>query len=456
GGCSAAPSPSAGQPCPWTQVTGSRRPGCRTSSSGSSCVLTAARPLLLRTRLYLPTHYPPPTRFGGSLCGAQSTAAPACPQPSSLTSSPRHHRAGRRVREELEQQRVRRAPVDDVRERNPIQRSQARLELRDHPPGHLARLDAMPRVLARQHRHHVAVDPEHALDVGQENELGGAQGQRDLGGHGVGVDVVRVTVVAEPNRRDHRNVTPAEQRRDRLAVDLGHAADESHLRTQRLRDDARTVLAAHSDRLAAEPVDGAHDVGVHLPGEHHLYDLHRLVVCDAEAVLELGLQAEPLAHRRDLGSTAMYENRLHADVAEQHDVEQRLVPCLLERISSDLDHDDLAVESLDVRQRLDEDFRSLLDCQCHVVYSALIRTYSSDRSQPQASALPSARPSFATISISGCSNARRTAARSTSTPEPRSKTTRPPTVRWRRSTASSAPLEPRAHTIRPQFGAPPC
>src|SRR5207245_2005255 len=333
--------------------------------SASSGVLTAARPLLLRTRLYLPTHYPPPTRFGGSLCGAQSTAAPACPQPSSLTSSPRHHRADTRLGEELEQQRVRRAPVDDVRERNPIQRSQARLELRDHPPGHLARLDAMPRVLARQHRHHVAVDPEHALDVGQENELGGAQGQRDLGGHGV---------------------------------------------------------------------------CVHLPGEHHLHDFHRLVVCDAEAVLELGLQAEPLAHRRDLGSTAMYENRLHADVAEQHDVEQRLVPCLLERIASDLDHDDLAVESLDVRQRLDEDFRSLLDCQCHVVYSAFIRTYSSDKSQPQASALPSARPSFATISISDCSNARRTAVRSTSTPAPRSKTTSPPMLRWSLSRASSAPL----------------
>src|SRR6266446_2490502 len=241
-------------------------------------------------------------------------------------------------------------------------------------------------------------------------------------------------------RSDHRDVTAPKQRRDRLSIDLGHAADETHVRTERLGDDARAVLPAQADRLAAEPVDGAHDVGIHFPGEHHLHDFHRLVVRDAQPVLELCLQAEALAHRRDLWSATVYEHGLHADVTEQHDVEQRLVPRLLERVAADLDHDDLAVESLDVWQRLDQDLRSLIDRQCHVVYSAFIRTYSSDRSQPQASAWPPARPNDATISISGCSNTRLTAARSTSTPAPRSKTTRPPMLRCSLSSASSAPL----------------
>src|SRR5260370_31467511 len=83
--------------------------------SASSGVLTAARPRLLRTRPYLPTHYPPPTRFGGSLCGPQSTAAQACPQPCSLTPSPRHHRAHARLGEELHQQRERPAAPPDTR-----------------------------------------------------------------------------------------------------------------------------------------------------------------------------------------------------------------------------------------------------------------------------------------------------------------------------------------------------
>ena len=63
----------------------------------------------------------------------------------------------------------------------------------------------------------------------------------------------------------------------------------------------------------------------------------------------------------------MDQHRLHADVAEQHDVKQRLVARVLDGVAADLDHDDLAVESLDVRQRLDEDLGALFDCQRHVV-----------------------------------------------------------------------------------------
>src|SRR5205814_10128937 len=140
-------------------------------------------------------------------------------------------------------------------------------------------------------------------------------------------------------------------------------------------------------------------------------------------------EAKALAHRADLRSAAVDQHRLHADVAQQHDVEQRLVARVVDGVAAHLDHDDLAVETFDVRQRLDQDLGSFLDGKRHVVKSALIRTYSSDRSQPHASARPSPRPSGATISISGCSNARLTAARSTSTPAPLSNTTRPPTVR---------------------------
>src|ERR1700736_3249855 len=249
-----------------------------------------------------------------------------------------------------------------------------------------------------------------------------------------------MAVVTQPDRGDHGDVATAKQRGDRFAVDLRHATDEAHVLAERLGDDAGTVLAAHPHRLAAQPVDGADDVRVHLPGEHHLHDLHRFLVRDSQSVFELGLEAEPFTHRGDLRTAAVHEHGLHADVAEQNDVEQRLVLRLLDGIPTNLDHDDLAVESLDIRQRLDEDLRALLNRQCHVVYSAFIRTYSSDRSQPQASARPSARPSVATISISGCSNARRTAERSTSAPAPRSKTTSPPMLRCNLSRASSAPL----------------
>ena len=83
--------------------------------------------------------------------------------------------------------------------------------------------------------------------------------------------------------------------------------------------------------------------------------------------LKVGLDAQALAHRGDLGAAAVHEHRLHADVAEQHDVEQRLVARLLDGVAADLDDHDLAVESLDVGQRLDQDLRALLDRQRHVV-----------------------------------------------------------------------------------------
>src|SRR5439155_14968075 len=167
---------------------------------------------------------------------------------------------------------------------------------------------------------------------------------------------------------------------------------------------------------------------------------HRLRVGDAEAVLELGFQAQALAHGRDLGAATVHEHRVHAHVAQQDHVEQCLLLALLHGVAAQLDHDLLAVEALDVRQRLDQNLGAVGGVDRHVVYSALIRTYSADRSQPQASDSPLPRPSSALISISGSWNVLRTAFRSTSTPAPRAKTSRPPMLRRRRSMARSAPL----------------
>ena len=68
--------------------------------------------------------------------------------------------------------------------------------------------------------------------------LCGVERHRDLGGDGVGVDVVGVAVVAQADRRDDRDVAAPEQRGDRLLVDLGDAADEAQRLVQRLGDDA--------------------------------------------------------------------------------------------------------------------------------------------------------------------------------------------------------------------------
>jgi hypothetical protein len=58
---------------------------------------------------------------------------------------------------------------------------------------------------------------------------------------------------------------------------------------------------------------------------------------------------------------------VHADVAQQDNVQKRLVPRLLDGVAADLDHHDLAVKALDVRQGLDQDLGTFLDRQRHVV-----------------------------------------------------------------------------------------
>ena len=54
----------------------------------------------------------------------------------------------------------------------------------------------------------------------------------------------------------------------------------------------RAVLAGQADRLAAVLVDEADDVLVDLAAQHHLDDVHGLVVGDAHALDELALLAQ--------------------------------------------------------------------------------------------------------------------------------------------------------------------
>ena len=68
-----------------------------------------------------------------------------------------------------------------------------------------------------------------------------------------------------------------------------------------------------------------HDVLVDLPDQHHLRDLDRLLVGDAQAVDELDRQVEPLHVARDLGPSPVHDHRVHPDVLEQHHVAREVL-----------------------------------------------------------------------------------------------------------------------------------
>jgi hypothetical protein len=214
---------------------------------------------------------------------------------------------------------------------------------------------------------------EPARDVGQEHELVGA----DRLGHGarglVGVDVVRLPVHVGAHRRDHRYVVlrEAPQQVHVHAVDLADVA-EVHVVGRRHLADAEelAVVAADADRGLPVAVERQHDVLVLLADEHHLRDLDRGLVRDAQAAHELHVHAEPLHEARDHRAAAVHHDRVQAHVAQQHDVLREVVgeARVRHRRAADLDHDGLAVELADVRQGLEE----CPDAVVHVVYSALM------------------------------------------------------------------------------------
>jgi hypothetical protein len=109
--------------------------------------------------------------------------------------------------------------------------------------------------------------------------------------------------------------------------------------------------------LAAGGVDQAHDVLLHLAGQHPLDDLHRLLVGDAHALDEGALLAHLGQGLVDLRAAAMHDDGVHADQLEQHHV---LGKVLLKRrvghrVAAVLDDQRLAVIAADVGQGLGQD-----------------------------------------------------------------------------------------------------
>ncbi len=116
------------------------------------------------------------------------------------------------------------------------------------------------------------------------------------------------------------------------------------------------VLAGQPHRIPPRLVDKGDDVLIDQPPQHHLHHIQRFIIGDPHALDELALLADPLQQLTDLRSTAVNHHRIHPDQFEQHHIARKF---FLKRdfrhgISPVLDHDGLAMKTLDVGQRLDQ------------------------------------------------------------------------------------------------------
>ena len=147
---------------------------------------------------------------------------------------------------------------------------------------------------------------------------------------------------------------------EHVDVDALDPADEADVLAARRRlaggSEQQPVVAAQPDRRLAVAVEPQHDVLVDLADQDHLRDLDGRSVRHPQSVDELDREVEPLHVAGDLRTATVDDDRVHADVLEQHDVAREL---LLElgvdhRRAAVLDDDGLAVELADVRQRLEQ------------------------------------------------------------------------------------------------------
>ena len=172
--------------------------------------------------------------------------------------------------------------------------------------------------------------------------------------------------------RDDRDAAGVEQVEHGAGVDLDDVADEADVdglavddRRAPTRLEQAAVLAGQADGVRAVGVEQPDELARDLAGEHHPHDVHRLGRGDAQAAAELRLDAEPVEHRVDLRAAAVHDDRLQADLAQEHHVlRERALEVLVDHgVAAVLHDDERARELLQPRQRLDEHLRLLLGAQ---------------------------------------------------------------------------------------------
>src|SRR5690606_19237264 len=291
------------------------------------------------------------------------------------------------VGEDLQQHGVRLTAVDDVGLRDAAAHgAQARLHLGDHPGLEVGEHEAeLGGVDAPDDRGAVRPRAVQAIDVGEDDELAGPEGDREGRGRRVGVDVEHLAAVGDVgvDGRDHRYRPGGEEVLDGRGVDLDDVADEADVHRLAVDDGGAPLGAQQAAVLAGDPdgvrsalVEEGDEVALDLPGEHHPYDGHGLGGGDPQAAAELRGDVEAVEHRGDLRATAVDDDRLHADLVEEEDVgrEGALEPLVDHGVAAVLDDDAGAGEALEPRQGLDEHLGLLVGPQArgevgHVEYA---------------------------------------------------------------------------------------
>src|ERR1700712_800332 len=291
--------------------------------------------------------------------------------PRSVTLAVADQRAYASVGEDFQQHCIGNPAVDDVRGGHAaLYRFQCTADLGKHPAVDGAIGDQRVDLLGGQAGQYLAFLVHQPGDVGQQHQLFGLQCFSNLACDQVGVDVVGLAVGTHANRRDDWNEVAFDQHVQQIGIDTDDFANMTNVDDFRLghlrcltghvhlfRTDQLRVFTGQADCAAAVTVDQVDDVLVDLAAQDHLYNVHGLGIGDAHAVDEMAFDGQALEQIANLRTAAVNDHRVDAHCLHQHDVarEAGFQLFALHGVAAVLDHQRLADEASDVRQRFGKD-----------------------------------------------------------------------------------------------------
>src|SRR5918998_968801 len=361
---------------------------------------------------------------------------------------------------------MRHPAIDDMGPwHSPPDRAQAGLHLRRHPGGQTRQqpLQLIGGHLGQQAGsvRPVGVEP---LNVGEHDELLGAQRDGQCRCSGVSVDVVHHAVGVRGQSGYHRNAPGVDDVEHCGGVHCDHIADQPHVDLLAVHGSGTPDGGEQLRVLAGEPnsewtvrVDHPDELAAYLTEQDHSHDVDRLFGGDPQSSAELPHHAQAVQHGADLGpATVHHDWAKPSEPQKDHVLGERVLELILQhRAAAVLDHDGGPVEALQPGQRFGEHLGFMcrcLDLRRHDEYALFSSTYPCERSVVSTVACPS--PRCRSISTVMSRPDRSAFVRSAATVPPRQSSS--PLIRISSVPAVTVAAEaPTAAAIRPQLASEP-
>src|SRR5450759_4870085 len=147
-------------------------------------------------------------------------------------------------------------------------RAQRRVQLGLHAAGGDAFGDQLTAGGSREERPNLFGAIQHAFDIGQENELPGAEGGGAGDGHLIGVDVVYLALAVAGDAGHYGHVAVGGQQVQERGVGFGDTTDGAERGIQLLGLDKEGINAGNSYSQRPGTVEGGHEFVIDAAGEN--------------------------------------------------------------------------------------------------------------------------------------------------------------------------------------------